>query len=662
MTRMPSALIVDDHEENLYLLRALLAGSGYEVRAADNGAEALVSARAAPPDVIISDILMPVMDGFTLCRECKGDPSLARIPFVFYTATYTDPRDEELALSLGADLFLIKPTEPDAFAAAIAQVLRRCRTEGSTKPQAPPLAEANYLKQYNETLVRKLEDKLQQLEEAHRALALRGRVIDASVSGIALAGEDGCCTYANPSFARLWGVARDDLRGRPLLALVADERTRTGIERALASGQSWVGEIHTRRVDGTTLILHALVERVADAACDSSCLMVSCADVSDRARMQAELQRTARLESLNVLSRSVAHDFNNLLMGMLGNVELGMRVLPEGSPALKYLQVAVAVYERARHLTQRLQAFAKDGPTSKKCVDLAEIVRECGALSLSGSNVRLEVSADADLRTVEADPNQLSQLFNNLLLNARQAMPDGGTVFVSLRNRPGAGRDAAADDDWVEVSVRDEGPGVSEEVAPLVFDPFFTTKPGGSGLGLATACWIVKDHGGEIRLAPPAGRGATFVVLLPARSGEVAAPAPPAGDLSGQGRILLMDDEALVRDTVRRMLSLVGYEVTAVADGAEAEAAYQHASAENRPFDLTILDLTIRGGVSGLETLRRLRAIHPDSAVMLSSGYHDDGLVARAAALGSVGFIQKPYLRHELLSRVKAAIGAPKLT
>ena len=384
-------------------------------------------------------------------------------------------------------------------------------------PAEPPSQEGGFLKQYNEALVRKLEAKLQQLEQANRSLALRSAVIEASVSGVVLAGPDGRISYVNPSFARIWGVPVAALPGRPLLELVSDASARATVEEDLAAQGCWAGEVRTRRPDGASIVLQGLVERVAGPAGEALCLMLSCTDGTERSRMREELQRTQRLESLSVFSRSIAHDFNNLLMGLLGNVELAVRALPPGSPALKYLDVALGVHERARSLTERLQGFARGGPARRQPSDLRELLGECAALSLSGSNVRFELSAAQDLRCVDADPNQLAQLFNNLLINARQAMDRGGCVFVSAVNlttvedRPGGLRPG----EYVEVAVRDEGPGIPEEVAARVFDPFFTTKPGGTGLGLATSYWIVKEHGGEIRVAQR-DHGAELVVRLPA--------------------------------------------------------------------------------------------------------------------------------------------------
>jgi two-component system cell cycle sensor histidine kinase/response regulator CckA len=655
---MPNALIVDDHEENAYLLQALLSANGYRVQTASNGAEALSLARREPPDVIISDVLMPVMDGFSLCRECKRDGALAAIPFVFYTATYTDPKDEQLALSLGADLFLVKPAEPEALGEAVQRLLQ-CRQPRAAAAVAPAAGEEAYLRQYNETLVRKLEHKLVELEHANRALALRSAVIDSSVSGVALAGHDGRLTYVNRSYARICGVAAAALLGTPLLERFEDEAARAAIETALASQGSWVGEVRMRRADGVAVVLQGLFERVRDGAGKPLCLMLSCVDVTERSRMREELQRTQRLESLSIFSRSIAHDFNNLLMGVLGNLELGIKALPSGSPALPYLEVAIGVYERARSLTQRLQAFAKPGPAERRRIDVQDLLRESGSLSLSGSNVRLSLAPAAELPAVEADPNQLSQVFNNLLINARQAMPSGGTVFVSAARRTLSAAEAGAlrPGEYVVVSVRDEGPGIPSDVAPRIFDPFFTTKPAGSGLGLATSYWIVQDHGGEIRLAADAGAGATFLVLLPA-VGVASRRALPAAaaELRGAGRVLVMDDEVVVRETARRMLTLAGYEVTTAEDGEAAAEAITRASDHGQPIDLALLDLTVRGGTGGLETLARLRAVRPELVVVLSSGYRDEASIRRASDLGCVAFIQKPYLQHELLSLVKAAI------
>ncbi len=517
---MPRALVVDDHDDARYLLDTLLRAHGYEVVATANGAEALAAARRLAPDVIVSDILMPVMDGFALCRECRRDPALSRLPFVFYTATYTDEKDEALALSLGADLFLVKPCEPDLLVESITAALARGHAPTPGNGTAPPASEEGTLEQYNQALVRKLESKLAQLEDAGRALALRGAVIESSVSGVALGDLEGRCTYVNPSLCRMWGRPAGDLVGRRLTALLPDDSAIRSMAAALDASRSWVGTVRVRREDGTLLVLQALVEKVASPEGPPLCLMLSCVDVTELVRVQEELQQARRLESLSLFSRSLAHDFNNLLMGMLSNVEMGIRSLPPDSPATKYLNVAVEAADRVRGFTERMRSFARGRAAPRVAVDVKSALESCAHWALAGSPVGLETVAGADAWPARADPHALDQVFGNLLINAREAMPSGGTVRARIENRERRGEDRA-----VEITLRDEGPGIPRALARRVFDPFYTTKENGTGLGLATCYWILKDHGGGIALDTAVdGPGASFVLQLPAFVEEPASP------------------------------------------------------------------------------------------------------------------------------------------
>ncbi len=656
---MLRVLAVDDNPENLYLLRSLLTASGYEVTCAENGRDALELARTDQPDIAISDILMPVMDGFTLCRAWKQDERLRGVPFVFYTATYTDPKDEQFALSLGADLFVVKPTEPEAFLELIGSVLLKYQQGQLGRNLGVALAEAPYLREYNDALIRKLEAKLVALEAANKSLMLHGGVIESSVSGMGLADLSGQCTYANPSLARMLGCSPVELVGRPGDDLVVDAATRSAIGAALSHRGSWEGEVELTRKNGTTLIAAGVIQIISSPDGQPLCIAVSCVDVTERKRAQEYLLRVERLESLNLFARGIAHDFNNLLMGIYGNIELARQDLGRESEAHQRLETALLSFERARDLTQRLLTFGTGKPPAKRAVDVVMLLRECAALALSGSDVTSEIAAEAPEWSVEADPSQLSQVFTNLMINARQAMVQGGPLKISVRNvsdAPGlpAGR-------YVEVSFADRGSGMSPDMLPRIFDPYFTTKPDGSGLGLASSHAIVHEHGGRIDVVSTPGVGSTFTVVLPASEGEpVDAIRPAEPEKRGnRGRILVMDDEPIVCETVRRMLLSADYEVVTATEGNQALALYRQAAAERRPFDLVLLDVTVRGGPGGRETMTELLDFDPAASIVLSSGYFEIGALPEAAARGCVAFLPKPYRAHELLSRVKAIIARP---
>jgi CheY-like chemotaxis protein len=388
--------------------------------------------------------------------------------------------------------------------------------------------------------------------------------------------------------------------------------------------------------------------------------MASCIDVTEQKRMREELQRSQRMESLSLFAAGIAHDFNNFLTSFFVGIELIKKELPPRTPGQEYLAIVMSVFSRAKDLTHRLLAFAKGGSPVRKLLNVYDVVRESCALSLSGSRIQHNVAVDEDTWLVEADANQLSQVFNNIIINARQAMLDHGTVDITIRNCriPEGGDGALPRGEYVEVLFRNDGPGIPEDVLPRIFDPFFTTKQEGSGLGLATSYAIIKNHGGHISAASLPGQGASFRVLLPALrevkaegEQELSAEAAP-----GEGRVLLMDDEEAICNLVKAILTRAGYRVSTASNGQEALRAYRQAAAAHQPFDLAILDLTIRGGMGGEETLAELRTVDPHVAAIASSGYSDTAILSQMKAHGFLGVLPKPYLSHELLSTVRAVI------
>jgi two-component system, cell cycle sensor histidine kinase and response regulator CckA len=652
---MRKALIVDDHEANVYLLQSVLAASGYRTATAADGQAALDLALADTPDIIISDILMPVMDGFTLCRLCRQDERLRNVPFVFYTATYTDPNDEQAALSAGADLFLVKPLEPELFLERIAEVLDRCRRGELQTHQEPVANEMEYLKEYSAALVRKLEDKVADVEAANRALRIKEFAIESAPSGIVFIDLDGRITYANQAMASLVGRQRTALAGTRLEEYFGGSAGWDQAAKRVAGRGRWAGELATTA--GPARVVSATMHTVADDDGSPLCRMAAFEDITERVRMVEIAQRNQRLASLSLFAAGVAHDFNNLLAGLFGNIELATCNLPPDHPARRQLHCAVTAFERARDLTRRLVSFAKATPPSRRDLVAADLIRECCDLALAGSGVTHAIDVAPGTWSVLGDANQLSQVFTNILLNARQAMNDRGVIRVSVANseRPGEQPDQPPAR-LVCVTITDEGPGIAPEVLPRLFEPLFTTKADGSGLGLATSYAIVQAHGGVIEASSVAACGATFRVVLPAGQAPIASQevieTRPVAPAPNPIRVLVMDDERMLRDLAAGMLRKGGYDVVTAADGAEAVEACDSADRAGRPFGAVILDLTVPGGMDGSEAFRHLSARHPRLPVIMSTGYAlqslDDATVQPAAVL------HKPYRMHELLACVGA--------
>jgi signal transduction histidine kinase len=373
--------------------------------------------------------------------------------------------------------------------------------------------------------------------------------------------------------------------------------------------------------------------------------------MAERQRMEDELLKARKIKSVGVLAAGIAHDFNNLLTGILGYVSLAKVVAQTDAKMVAYLTEAEQACQRATALTQQLLTFAKGGAPVRHTVSLVELLTECVSFVLRGANVRGDIQIAADLWPVDVDAGQINQVIHNVVLNAMQAMPGGGTVQVRAENvMLAAGVPfPLPEGQYVKITVQDSGCGISKEVLANIFDPYFTTKPEGSGLGLTTAYAIVLKHEGYITIASEVGVGTTVVIYLPASQKAVVSAQPHSPILlSGSGKILAMDDEEMIRNVLRQLLESLGYTVECVQDGTEAVAVYQRAQAAGQPFDVVILDYTIPGGMGGLETLAHLRAIDPQVTALISSGYANNPVMADWAYYGFSGVVAKPYIIAQL--------------
>jgi CheY-like chemotaxis protein len=353
-----------------------------------------------------------------------------------------------------------------------------------------------------------------------------------------------------------------------------------------------------------------------------------------------------------VLAGGIAHDFNNMLTAVLGNISFAKHFAdPENTKLLRRLGEAEKASLRARDLTQQLLTFSRGGAPIKETVSLVELLKGTSEFALSGSNVVCEFSILDDLWPVDADQGQISQVIENLIINANQAMPDGGTVHVRAENITVGTRDILPlnKGQYVKVSVTDHGLGIPKDHLSKLFDPYFTTKQEGSGLGLATTYSIIKKHGGYIIADSELGAGTTVNFYLPASEKPVPAKEGEEERLPvGEGKVLVMDDEDSVREVAGDILAQMGYEVAFAKDGAEAIERYKKANETGRPFDAVIMDLTVPGGMGGREALQVLLAIDPEVKAIVSSGYSKDPVMAEFRKHGFKGVVAKPYRIQEL--------------
>ncbi|MEW6429416.1 MAG: PAS domain S-box protein [Thermodesulfobacteriota bacterium] len=383
-------------------------------------------------------------------------------------------------------------------------------------------------------------------------------------------------------------------------------------------------------------------------------------DVTDRLRLEEELQRTRKLESVGVLAGGIAHDFNNLLTAILGNLGLARQSGDDRQRCDHLLGEAEKATLRARHLTQQLLTFAKGGEPLRETAAIAEVIRDSAGFILSGSNVGCDFDIPAALCPVLIDRGQISQVIQNLVLNAREAMAQGGRITISCRNETlNAGELPLAAGDYVRIDIADQGEGIPAAILDRIFDPYFTTKQQGSGLGLAVTHSIIGKHDGHIEVHSSPGQGTVFTLRLPALCGAVAEDGQQAGDelTSGQGRILIMDDEEMIRDMAGAMLRHLGYTPVFARDGEEAVAVYrQGLEEEGEGIAAVIMDLTIPGGMGGKEAVREILALDPRARVIVSSGYSNDPIMADCRRHGFVAAVVKPYQLHQLAGILEAAL------
>ncbi len=386
------------------------------------------------------------------------------------------------------------------------------------------------------------------------------------------------------------------------------------------------------------------------------------ASALERKRWDTELIRTSKLESLGILAGGIAHDFNNVLMGILGSVSLSQLKIEEEHPVQDKLRDIERAVGRAKDLTHQLLTFSKGGAPVKRTVSLVDIIRETAGFSLTGSSVYCELRTPNTLWPVKVDEGQISQVINNLMLNACQAMPDGGAISVRCENLTvlRSGYDAfplVNPGKYVKITLSDQGCGIPPEHLAKIFDPFFTTKERGTGLGLATTYSIIKKHFGHIRVESTPGVGTTFTILLPAsRRMPISETRQPRTPIPGEGRILLMDDEPMVRKAAASMLTHLGYEVDLAENGIEAVEAYEVARSSGRPFAAVIMDLTVPGGIGGAMAIRQLRRIDPQVRAIVSSGYAEGPVVAEFRKYGFRGVMTKPYEIQRLSAVLNAVL------
>ncbi len=501
---------------------------------------------------------------------------------------------------------------------------------------------------------KKAEEKIEQINESYDRLTDNA---NEAIFMVKVEGEGGRVVYLNPAAERIFGYTQADWdsdpafgfkvihpdyaekHGQILKDLTASKKT---IKNAILG---WIAK------DGRKVILEYTIIPIIDEKGEIIYFESIGRDITEYKKAEEELQKMHKLESTGILAGGIAHDFNNLLAAIRNNVYLSKTLVDRESSVYESMESTEKIIQRATNLTQQLLTFARGGAPVKKTAAIVELINESAEFVLKGSNVNCEYKGENDLCSVEIDEGQINQVIHNLILNACQSMPKGGTIRISTENS-NLSSDAGLplqEGKYVKIVIQDEGAGIAEEQLKNVFDPYFSTKEMGRGLGLSIVYSIIKNHNGHILVESEPGVGTTFTMYIPASDKKIEEKETVEDTfIAGEGKILLMDDEEIIRETAEQLLTHKGYTVECAKNGDEAIELYNKALETSQPFDAVILDLTVRGGMGGKEAIRKLLEIDPDVKAIVASGYSNDPVLANYKDYGFVGVFAKHDKTEEL--------------
>jgi PAS domain S-box-containing protein len=513
-------------------------------------------------------------------------------------------------------------------------------------------------------IVHNIADRKDALEHLRKSEEKYRNLYESMMDAFVSLDMEGNIIGFNKQYLNMVGYSEDGIKGYKFTDFTPEKwhhmETEIIEKQILKIGYSDVYEKEYIRKDGTVFPVELRGFLLKDDKGNPKSIWKIVRDITERKKMENEFRKIERLESLGVLAGGIAHDFNNLLTGILGNLSLAQ--IKKGEDTDEILEEAKQASIQAKNLTQQLLTFAKGGEPIKGEASIEDIIKVSAGFTLHGSNVKCIYDFPTDLWKVEVDKGQISQVIDNLVINAKQAMPEGGKIKIKAENfilKKGRALHLPKGK-YIKITVTDEGMGIPEKHLARIFDPYFTTKQKGSGLGLATVYSIIRKHGGIITVESEVGKGTTFFIYLPIMEEKKNKGAEEKGKIEsylfGKGTILIMDDEGTVRNTIGGILKRLGYTVVLTQNGDEAIEKYREALDSGKPFDVVILDLTVAGGMGGKEAMEKLLQIDPNVKAIVSSGYSTDPIMAHYEEYGFSDVVVKPYDVYELDRALKKVL------
>jgi two-component system cell cycle sensor histidine kinase/response regulator CckA len=501
------------------------------------------------------------------------------------------------------------------------------------------------------TECKRTEERIQEqanlLELAHDAIFVRSL--------------DGKIQYWNKGAEELYGwTAEEAIDGDFGQMVHADRASFEATRKVLLEEGSWEGEVRKLTKARREVVVASRWTLLRDSQGNPRSILAIDTDITEKRQMEAQL-RAQRLEIIGTLAGGIAHDLNNILQIIITNLDLAAASATAfDERLLKYFEDAIQGAKRATNLSRRLLTFSKGGAPLKKPLDVGEVLTQAVLLALSGSKLKPRFAYQRDLYPVNCDPVQLTQVIENIVINACEATPHGGKLLVRAKN---VEEEISASSElpagrYVRIQIEDRGTGIPESIRDRIFEAFFTTKPDGSGLGLATVKSIVRQHGGSTTIESVVGRGTIVSLMLPAaaRPPEPAVSSVPSPAVKATGRILVIDDDEMILSVVGSMLKALGYECAVAQDGVKGCNEYVRAKAEGKPFAAVLLDATIPNGLAGEEALKLLLEADSNACVILCSGYADSDLFKNAEQLGFRAVLAKPFSVSEVVSLFNKAL------